>query len=350
MDNYPGIFALCNADPAVVSLLGDSDFLRLYPAGQAPQNDEKPYAVFQVVGGNPENYLDRRPNVDRITVQVDAYARTATQCRAVAAAIRDAIELSCHITGWFGDSYEQITGLYRLTFQSDWFVSRLLPPVIGCAYPLDASPSEVAQVGYSPLALSGGDQTCTYTIDGAPAQNVQALAFAANATLGTSATLNITTGQKVVQFVTTMPATVGGGSGTAAYQVEHTIATTAFSTIAQVKFQLDANGDKYVEAYLGATLVFSDMPASFPSVIDMRFDCDAGTAAFAFDGVAQSLSSNTFTPAQALPIVAIYEKTDSPSGDAGEQIIVSLRTNAADITGTQPAGYTDACGNAIGGA
>lgn len=349
MDNYPDIFALCNADPAVVSLLGDSDFLRLYPAGQAPQDDAKPYAVFQVVGGNPENYLDRRPNVDRFTVQVDAYAKTATQCRAVAAAIRDAIELSCHVTGWFGDQYEQVTGLYRLTFQSDWIVARLLPPVISCAYPLNASPSEVAQVGYSPLALSGDDQTCTYTIYGAPAQNVQALAFASGATLGTSATLNLTTGQKVLQFATTIPATVGGGSGTDAYQVEHTLTTTSFSTVAQVKFQLDANGDKYVDVYLGATLVFSDTPASFPAVIDMRFDCDASTAAFAFDGVDISLSSSAFTPANALGVVAVYEKTDSPSGDSGEQIVVALRTKAADITGTQPAGYTDACGNAIGG-
>lgn len=219
---------------------------------------------------------------------------------------------------------------------------------VSCAYPLNASPSEVAQVGYSPLALSGDDQTCTYTIDGAPSQNVQALAFASGATLGTATTLNLTAGKKVIQFATIMPDTVGGGSGTAAYQVEHTIADTAFSTLMQVKFQIDANGDKYIDAYLGATLVLSDTPASFPSVIDLRFDCDGGTVAVAFDGVAQTLSSNTFTPAQALPVIAVYEKTDSRAGDSGQQIAVTLRTKAADITGEQPAGYTDPCGNAIG--
>lgn len=218
---------------------------------------------------------------------------------------------------------------------------------IGCAYPLNASPSEVAQVGYSPLALSGDDQTCTYIIDGAPASNVQALAFASGATLGTATTLNLTAGKKVIQFATTMPATVGGGSGTVAYQVEHTIANTAFSTLMQVKFQLDANGDKHIEVYLGATLVLSDTPASFPSVIDMRFDCDTSAAAIAFDGVDQTLSSNTFTPAHALAVVAVYEKTDSPSGDAGKQIVVEVRTATGEIAGYQPDGFLNVCGQQL---
>lgn len=219
---------------------------------------------------------------------------------------------------------------------------------VSCAYPLDADSTEVSSVGFAPLALSNNDQTATYTIDGAPASNVQAAAFQAGAAGGTASTLNLSSGKKVIQFATAMPATVGGGGIDAAYQVEHTLSTVMFATIAQVKFEVLADGTNNVYVYVGASVAMTDSPASFPSVIDLRFDCDGGTVAVAFDGVEQTLSSNTFTPAQALPVIAVYEKTDSRAGDAGNQIAVTLRTKAADITGEQPAGYTDPCGNAIG--
>ncbi|EPN30837.1 hypothetical protein A245_45243, partial [Pseudomonas syringae pv. actinidiae ICMP 19096] len=48
------IFAVCAADPAVQALLGTSP-TRLYPFGEAPEGVAKPYAVWQVIGGNPEN-------------------------------------------------------------------------------------------------------------------------------------------------------------------------------------------------------------------------------------------------------------------------------------------------------
>lgn len=217
----------------------------------------------------------------------------------------------------------------------------------GCAYPLDADSTEVGSVGFLPLALSNNDQTAAYTIDGAPASNRQAIAFQSGATGGTASTLNLTAGKKVVQFATTMPATVGGGGATVAYQVEHTLSTIGFSTIAQVKFERDADGNSTVLVYLGASLVLTTTPSSFPSVIDLRFDCDGGTAAVAFDGVVQSLSANTFTPAQALPVIVVYEKTDSPAGDAGQQIVVSLRTVVGSISGYQPGDYGDACGNPL---
>lgn len=217
----------------------------------------------------------------------------------------------------------------------------------GCAYPLDADSTEVGSVGFLPLALSNNDQTAAYTIDGAPASNRQAIAFQSGATGGTASTLNLTAGKKVIQFATTMPATVGGGGIDAAYQVEHTLSTVMFATIAQVKFEVLADGTNNVYVFVGASEVLTDSPASFPSVIDLRFDCDGGTVAVAFDGVEQTLSSNTFTPAQALPVIVVYEKTDSPAGDAGQQIVVSLRTVVGSISGYQPGDYGDACGNPL---
>ncbi|MBF4377310.1 tail completion protein gp17, partial [Vibrio anguillarum] len=53
--NTAPIFSICQQDPVVTSLIG-SNPLRLYMFGLAPQSPTKPYAVWQVIGGQPENY------------------------------------------------------------------------------------------------------------------------------------------------------------------------------------------------------------------------------------------------------------------------------------------------------
>lgn len=120
---YPPIFEVCKASAAVVALLGSKP-VRLYPFGGAPQDVVKPYAVWQQVGGAPENYLAGRPDVDAYTLQVDVYADSAAIARAVAAAIRDAIELRASIVAWRGESRDPETKNYRSSFDVDWFVHR----------------------------------------------------------------------------------------------------------------------------------------------------------------------------------------------------------------------------------
>ena len=102
--NYPPIFETCAADAGVVALLGESGgALRLYPAGSAPQGAAKPYAVWQFVGGGPENYLGGRPDIDRFALQVDAYADTLSAARAIADAIEEAVELLAYVTAFRGE-------------------------------------------------------------------------------------------------------------------------------------------------------------------------------------------------------------------------------------------------------
>lgn len=120
---FPPIFTVAAADPAVTALLG-SNPTRLYPFGQAPQGVVYPYAVWQGFGGSPENYLSGRPDIDGFTLQVDVYADTGTSARAVAEAIRDAIELKAYITRWGGESRDPETGHYRVSFDLDWYVAR----------------------------------------------------------------------------------------------------------------------------------------------------------------------------------------------------------------------------------
>lgn len=121
---YPPIFATCYADSAVQNLLG-SDPLRLYPFGENSENNQTaPYAVWQTLSGSPENYIDKAPDIDVWTIQVDVYAATIDSVRDAAEALRDAIQTVAHITFWNGDGRDPDTNLYRFTFTVDWWVTR----------------------------------------------------------------------------------------------------------------------------------------------------------------------------------------------------------------------------------
>jgi hypothetical protein len=117
------IFAVCAADVGVRALLGITPH-RLYPFGEAPEGVIKPYAVWQLVTGSPENYLAGRPDLDGFTLQVDVYAVTATSARAVTDAIAHAIELNAYVVRWGGESKDTATNLYRSSFDVDWLVPR----------------------------------------------------------------------------------------------------------------------------------------------------------------------------------------------------------------------------------
>lgn len=120
----PDVFNIAKQSSEVLALLG-SNPTRFYPFGKAPQNEMRPYAVWQVVYGNPDNSLSCIPKEDMTGVQVDAYAKTATDARDVAAALRDAFEAGFnHVVGYNGEFWEQATGLYRVSFTAEFWVER----------------------------------------------------------------------------------------------------------------------------------------------------------------------------------------------------------------------------------
>lgn len=121
--NSPPIFSICAAEPGVTSILG-TDPVRLFMFGMAPQNVQRPYAVWQVVGGSPENYLAGRPDTEQHTLQIDVYADYAAQSRAALAAIEHAIELSCYVTRYGGESRDDETKSYRSSMDVDWHTYR----------------------------------------------------------------------------------------------------------------------------------------------------------------------------------------------------------------------------------
>ena len=120
----PPIELVCAADPGVMALLGCGVDLRMYPFGEAPEAVAKPYVVWQLVNGSPENYLAGRPDADGFTLQVDVYGTTSKSVRQVRDAIRDAIELRAYVTRWGGESRDSATKNFRTSFDVDWIVRR----------------------------------------------------------------------------------------------------------------------------------------------------------------------------------------------------------------------------------
>lgn len=119
---YPPFFVLCEQSAAVKSLFGASP--RIYPHGQADQNTQKPYCVFQIIGGSPENYLGDLPDMDAFSVQVDVYATTVAAAANGAKAIRDAVEPSAYVVGWRGQFKDPDTNLLRYSFDVDFLTPR----------------------------------------------------------------------------------------------------------------------------------------------------------------------------------------------------------------------------------
>lgn len=81
------LFAILTADTAVAALV----VARIYPV-TAPQNVTKPYAVYQRIGGIRNRSLDGPDGLARPRYQIDAWSLDIDEARAIAAAIRRAID------------------------------------------------------------------------------------------------------------------------------------------------------------------------------------------------------------------------------------------------------------------
>lgn len=120
----PPIFLVCSNDPGVTALIGSGVDCRIYSFGEAPDGVAKPYVVWNLIDGNPENYLAGRPDADGFTLQVDVYAANAGQATQVTSALRDALELKANITRWGASGRDPTTKDYHRSFDIDWITLR----------------------------------------------------------------------------------------------------------------------------------------------------------------------------------------------------------------------------------
>lgn len=119
---FSPLFDAVENDAGVQAIFGNPP--RVEAFGVAPQNGERPYAVHQVVGGSPENYLAGRPDIDSLVVQVDVYSLSAQLAKQGAAALVAALETVAYVTSWNGEFREIETKLYRISFTVEFKTPR----------------------------------------------------------------------------------------------------------------------------------------------------------------------------------------------------------------------------------
>ena len=120
---FPATFATLAANAGVTAIFGSSP-CRIYPQGEAPQAPTLPYAVQQLVGGAPENYLESRANIDSARVQFDVYAASASAARAGASAIRTALEGMGYLVSFNTDGRDPDTNNARYSFDMEFYTAR----------------------------------------------------------------------------------------------------------------------------------------------------------------------------------------------------------------------------------
>lgn len=119
----PPLYRICAADTSVMDLIAADDFVRLYPFGEARQKDTYPYAVWQLVGGSPFNYLGQCPDTDAYSTQVDVYGKTWASARETARAIQVALQADAYVTNYNGEFKDPETKSFRVSFVVE-FVER----------------------------------------------------------------------------------------------------------------------------------------------------------------------------------------------------------------------------------
>lgn len=102
------LFALVSAG---TDLLGQNP-CRFFEFGTAPTLEATPYATWQELAATPFNYMAGRPDVDMVKTQIDIWCSSAQECKAVAHAVRRAVDTDCRVT-YIQNSWDEESQLYR---------------------------------------------------------------------------------------------------------------------------------------------------------------------------------------------------------------------------------------------
>lgn len=121
----PAIFRMVAASPACTAILGAPPTMRFVEFGEALQGTTThPYAVWQLITGIPANYLGQLPDNDDTRIQVDVYASAQLVARALAVAIRDAIEPHAHMVNYAQRPRDATTRNYGYLMDFEFFTPR----------------------------------------------------------------------------------------------------------------------------------------------------------------------------------------------------------------------------------
>lgn len=107
--------------PAVIAIVGD----RIAPFGEISQKEARPYLTWFIVSGQPHDNLSSAPCSDFTTVQIDCWSTDAQQCKALAEAVRAALD-AVLVVNRVRLNLRETTGsrLYRVGLEADFITGR----------------------------------------------------------------------------------------------------------------------------------------------------------------------------------------------------------------------------------
>lgn len=124
----PKIFPVLKANAPLASILTQTvngkAIFKFFLGKAMQQGITPPYATYGVFNGQPENYLDRVPDIDNMSTQIDVWAGTAEQASQVGTMIRDLLEPLGHMTDFDNATQDVETNLWRLRMDFDFFTPR----------------------------------------------------------------------------------------------------------------------------------------------------------------------------------------------------------------------------------
>ncbi|MYZ41419.1 tail completion protein gp17 [Schauerella aestuarii] len=112
--------------PAVAALVGTP--LRIYDFDSAPQGVQTPYITWLDVSGQPFDNISEAPQGDFDTIQINCYTGPAddsrAQARALALAVRNALDAALIHNRTIITTRETDTQLFRVSIEADFIHNR----------------------------------------------------------------------------------------------------------------------------------------------------------------------------------------------------------------------------------
>ncbi len=108
-------YALLVANP---TLVGQVPAARVFKSGYAGENPVAPYITIQEIGAVALGYIADRPGMDRFRPTVKVYAADEGTCKAIAAIVRDTLEVAGYSVVSDGPEFDEQAKLF--VHLSDW--------------------------------------------------------------------------------------------------------------------------------------------------------------------------------------------------------------------------------------
>lgn len=116
---FPKVYTLLHSWPAVAAIVGD----RIGAHGEVPQDTARPYITYSGFD-QPYDQLDGPPSADFAPTDINCWHQSDEGVRALAKAVRDALDAALICNRVTIDLREPDTRLFRVSITADFITNR----------------------------------------------------------------------------------------------------------------------------------------------------------------------------------------------------------------------------------